>query len=128
MFRLLSLPQEQVKLFYNWIAPFEDHSSLSLRYGVGYHLTMVKDPSCVSSRVEQLVKSFVSEAEQVTDVAAELSFILPSSSTPSFPDLFDELEATKAELGILSFGVSITTMEEVFMKVGEGTDETLNDR
>ena len=89
---------------------------------------MVKDPSCVSSRVEQLVKSFVPEAEQVTDVAAELSFILPSSSTPSFPDLFDKMEATKAELGILSFGVSITTMEEVFMKVGEGTDETLDDR
>ena len=78
--------------------------------------------------MEQLVKSFVPTAEQVTDVAAELSFILPASSTPSFPDLFDKLEATKTELGVLSFGVSITTMEEVFMKVGEGTDETLDDR
>ena len=27
-----------------------------------------------------------------------------------------------------SFGVSITTMEEVFIKVGEGTDETLENR
>ena len=74
------------------------------------------------------MKSFVPKAEQVTDVAAELSFILPASSTPSFPDLFDKMEATKTELGVLSFGVSITTMEEVFMKVGEGTDETLDDR
>ena len=98
------------------------------RYGVGYHLTLVKDIFCVSSRVEQIVKSFVPEAEQVTDVGAELSFILPSSSTPSFPNLFDKIEANKADLGIQSFGVSITTMEEVFMKVGEGTDETLDDR
>ena len=89
---------------------------------------MVKDVSCNSSRVEQLVKSFVPEAEQVTDVGAELSFILPSSSTPSFPDLFDKMEASKTDLGIQSFGVSITTMEEVFMKVGEGTDEALEDR
>ena len=89
---------------------------------------MVKDLSCESSRVEQLVRSYVREAEQVTDVAAELSFILPSSSTPSFPDLFDKLEEKKDELGIVSFGVSITTMEEVFMKVGEGTDQTLDDR
>ena len=74
------------------------------------------------------MKSFVPEAEQVTDVGAELSFILPSSSTPSFPNLFDRLEADKVPLGIQSFGVSITTMEEVFMKVGEGTDETLDDR
>ena len=95
---------------------------------MGYHLTMVKDLSCESSRVEQLVRSYVREAEQVTDVAAELSFILPSSSTPSFPDLFDKLEEKKDELGIVSFGVSITTMEEVFMKVGEGTDQTLDDR
>ncbi len=28
----------------------------------------------------------------------------------------------KAELGISSFGVSITTMEEVFIKVGHGDD------
>ena len=36
--------------------------------------------------------------------------------------------ARKAELGISAFGVSITTMEEVFMKVGEGTDEALDAR
>ena len=36
--------------------------------------------------------------------------------------------ARKAELGISSFGVSVTTMEEVFMKVGEGTEETLESR
>ena len=96
-----------------------------LRYGVGYHLTLVKDLSCVSSRVEQLVKSFVPEAEQVTDVGAELSYILPSSSTPSFPELFDRLEADKAALGIQSFGVSVTTMEEVFIKVGEDESKML---
>ena len=32
------------------------------------------------------------------------------------------------DLGVSSFGVSITTMEEVFIKVGEGTDETLETR
>ena len=78
--------------------------------------------------MEQLIKSFVPEAEQVTDVGAELSFILPSSSTPAFPNLFDRLESDKDALGIQSFGVSVTTMEEVFMKVGEGTDETLDNR
>ena len=69
--------------------------------------------------MEQLVKSFVPKAEQVTDVGAELSFILPASSAPSFPDLFSRLDMDKAPLGIEGFGVSVTTMEEVFMKVGE---------
>ena len=92
-------------------------------------MTMVKDDSCDPSLVENVVKSVVPQAEQVTNVAAELSYILPSSSTPSFPELFDKLEADKVMLGIRSFGISVTTMEEVFMKVGEGVDEdTLNDR
>ena len=93
------------------------------RYGVGYHMTMVKEESCDPSRVERAVKSVVPNAEQVTDVGAELSYILPSSSTPSFPQLFDKLEAEKTALGIQSFGISVTTMEEVFMKVGEGVED-----
>ena len=36
--------------------------------------------------------------------------------------------AHKAEYGISGFGVSITTMEEVFIKVGQGMDETLEGR
>lgn len=35
----------------------------------------------------------------------------------------DKLE----EYGITSFGVSVTTLEEVFMKVGEGAEKTLHD-
>lgn len=58
-------------------------------------MTIVKDAMCDSSQVEQLIHSFVPLAEQVTDVGAELSFILPSSATSKFPDLFDQLESEK---------------------------------
>lgn len=37
----------------------------------------------------------------------------------SFPDKMDEY-------GITSFGVSVTTLEEVFMKVGEGAEKTVD--
>ena len=36
--------------------------------------------------------------------------------------------AEKEDLGISSYGISVTTMEEVFMKVREGTDESLKHR
>lgn len=55
-------------------------------------MTIVKEPGCVSHKVEELVRSFVAGAEQVTNVGAELSFILPANSTSKFPDLFDSLE------------------------------------
>lgn len=93
---------------------------------MGYHLTVAKNRSCDSARVEQLVKSFIPEAEQVTDIGAELSFILPASSAPSFPTLFSRLDMDKTPLGIEGFGVSVTTMEEVFIKVGEEQSKLLN--
>ena len=110
------------KYLYSALEPYTFYCPF-IRYGVGYHLTIVKGDSCDPSQVERAVKSVVSDAEKSTDVGAELSYILPSSATGSFPQLFDKLEAEKAALGISSFGISVTTMEEVFMKVGEGYED-----
>ena len=54
---------------------------------------MVKEAECDSMAVTNLVTGTVAGAEQVTDVGAELSFILPSSSINQFPDLFDILDS-----------------------------------
>ena len=61
-------------------------------------------------------------------VGAELSFILPSEATGKFEKLFLELETRRQELGIASYGASVTTMEEVFLKVGEEMDSSLSDK
>jgi hypothetical protein len=37
-----------------------------------------------------------------------------------FADLLDELEQKQAELGIRSYGISATTLEEVFLRVAQG--------
>ena len=49
-------------------------------------------------------------------MGAELSYILPDEKVSAFPQMFAELEQSKESLGILGFGASVTTMEEVFMK------------
>ena len=59
---------------------------------------------------------------------AELSFVLPSEATDKFEGLFLELENRRQELGIASYGASVTTLEEVFLKVGEEMDSTLSDK
>ena len=45
-----------------------------------------------------------------------LCYMLPSEQTKHFPDLFEILERDKQMLGISSIGVSITTLEEVFLR------------
>ena len=66
--------------------------------------------------------------EFICSSGAELSFILPSEATGKFEELFIELETRRKDLGIASYGASVTTMEEVFLKVGEEMDSTLSDK
>jgi ABC-type multidrug transport system ATPase subunit len=94
---------------------------LKSRYGVGYHLTLVKADSCDTGRLSELIKSTVPGSQLASDVSAELTFLLPFTSSQHFPTLLDTLENDRERLGVASYGVSQTTMEEVFLKVGKGS-------
>jgi ATP-binding cassette subfamily A (ABC1) protein 1 len=99
-------------------------------HGVGYTLTMVKSmataaagsaPACDSAALEAAVTSYVPEARLLSNVGAEMSFQVPLSSSSLFPALFSHLETQASALGVLSYGISVTTLEEVFLKVAEGS-------
>ena len=79
-------------------------------------MIMVKDGGCDVNRITQLVNNYVPDAKLESNMAAELSYVLPSESSPNFEAMFANLEQNKTQLGILSFGASVTTMEEVFLK------------
>ncbi|CAG2240533.1 ABCA3 [Mytilus edulis] len=95
---------------------------LKKTYGAGYHLVMVKDKSCDVTNVTNLVKSHVSSASLESEISAELSYLLPFDKSEFFEKLLLEIEAKSQELGIASFGTTATTMEEVFLKVGESSE------
>jgi len=40
-----------------------------------------------------------------------------------FKDFFTELDSKLDQLGISSYGVGITTLEEVFLKIAQGQEE-----
>ncbi|RUS76072.1 hypothetical protein EGW08_016176, partial [Elysia chlorotica] len=96
-------------------------SSMFLKklYGVGYHLVMVKGFDCKVDSLTRVVQSHVPTAELESVINTEVSYILPHNESARFPALFTELDEHKDQLGITSFGTSATTMEEVFLKVGE---------
>lgn len=51
---------------------------------------------------------------------AEVAIRLPKEAAPAFPPLLRTLEAGPARtLGVASFGLSVTTLEEVFLRVSE---------
>ncbi|XP_046544461.1 phospholipid-transporting ATPase ABCA3-like [Haliotis rubra] len=88
-------------------------------YGAGYHLVMVKQPTCQVASVTAVVQQHVPTAVMESEINAELSYLLPDDQSANFAALFTEIETQRETLGISSFGASATTMEEVFLKAGE---------
>ncbi|KAA8517124.1 hypothetical protein F0562_017417 [Nyssa sinensis] len=108
-------------------------SSLFLKhqYGVGYTLTLVKTAPSASAAAD-IVYRHIPSAICVSEVGTEISFKLPLAMSSSFESMFREIEGCmrrsgpKSEttggehnhyLGIESYGISVTTLEEVFLRV-----------
>ncbi|XP_057718264.1 ABC transporter A family member 1 isoform X1 [Arachis stenosperma] len=126
-------------------------SSLFLKhhYGVGYTLTLVKSAP-TASIASDIVYRHVPSATCVSEVGTEISFRLPLASSSAFEGMFREIEGcmkkpllnmeisgsgNEDSLGIESYGISVTTLEEVFLRVAgcdydgvecfEGNDHSL---
>ncbi|XP_016395780.1 LOW QUALITY PROTEIN: retinal-specific ATP-binding cassette transporter-like [Sinocyclocheilus rhinocerous] len=69
--------------------------------------------------ITALVHHHVPEARLIEVIGQELTFLLPSRGFKhrSYASLFRELEETLADMGLSSFGVSDTSLEEIFLKV-----------
>uniref|UniRef100_A0A8C3II28 P-type phospholipid transporter n=1 Tax=Chrysemys picta bellii TaxID=8478 RepID=A0A8C3II28_CHRPI len=117
-------------------------SSLFLKnqLGTGYYLTLVKkdvDSSLSSCRnssstvvtgrascilvppdvsvISNLIMKHVPEARLVEEIGHELTYVLPyeAAREGAFVELFHEIDDRLSDLGISSYGISETTLEEV---------------
>ena len=92
-------------------------------FGVGYNMTIEKMDavSFNSGQMVGLVTSQIPDAKLLTDVGTEITFQLPFTGSGFFVGLFEYLDANSEQLGVRSYGMGVTSMEEVFIKVAEGT-------
>ncbi|KAI8794117.1 ATP-binding cassette sub-family A member 5 isoform X1 [Biomphalaria glabrata] len=96
-------------------------SSLFLKnkFGIGYHLTMVVTPDCEVSLVTSLLQSKIPDVILQRSHGKEVSYTIPLKDVSKFSDLFAHLDQESNNLGIKSYGVSMATLEEVFLKLEE---------
>uniref|UniRef100_A0A7N6A095 P-type phospholipid transporter n=1 Tax=Anabas testudineus TaxID=64144 RepID=A0A7N6A095_ANATE len=74
-----------------------------------------------AATIGDLILRHVPAARLVEDLGHELTYILPYSAAKdgAFVELFKDLDVKLPDLGISSYGVSDTTLEEIFLKVAE---------
>ncbi|XP_068090529.1 phospholipid-transporting ATPase ABCA1 isoform X4 [Hyperolius riggenbachi] len=75
------------------------------------------------SAISNLINKHVAEARLVEDIGHELTYVLPyeAAKEGSFVELFHEIDDRLFDLGISSYGISDTTLEEIFLKVANDT-------
>uniref|UniRef100_A0A8C2DNR8 ATP-binding cassette, sub-family A (ABC1), member 4b n=1 Tax=Cyprinus carpio TaxID=7962 RepID=A0A8C2DNR8_CYPCA len=107
-------------------------------FGVGFYLTLVrrmKDHhfSLISSKtnlffshytgnvesITTLIHHHVPEAKLIEMIGQEMTYLLPNKGFKyrAYASLFRELEETLGDMGLSSFGISDTSLEEIFLKV-----------
>uniref|UniRef100_A0A7N6FL20 P-type phospholipid transporter n=1 Tax=Anabas testudineus TaxID=64144 RepID=A0A7N6FL20_ANATE len=102
-------------------------------FGAGFYLTLVRHVDyCLSSKttflqsspgnmenITALVHHHVPQARLIEAIGQELTYLLPNRNFQprAYASLFRELEETLVDIGLSSFGVSDTSLEEIFLKV-----------
>ncbi|MSW63876.1 MAG: ATP-binding cassette domain-containing protein [Actinobacteria bacterium] len=99
--------------------------TLKTKYGVGYHLNFVRTSSFSFEKMLAALTRFVTSVKFEEKRGDEVIYLLPSTSSSSFPELFQYLDHSFEDLGIVDYGISMTTLEEVFLKLQELSDVTV---
>ena len=73
-------------------------------------------------RVQSLVTSVIPSATLSSAIAGELVFNLPLSTAPAFSQLFEALNMHASALQVGGYGISITTLEQVFIQLASETE------
>ncbi|KAM9954402.1 hypothetical protein ACTFIW_003943 [Dictyostelium discoideum] len=108
-------------------------SSLFLknRFGVGYLLTISKEHNSINNSnltksISDIIFNHIPKGSLLSDAGTELCFRLPNESIGNFSNLFKELDDRKKQLSIENYGISITTLEEVFLKIISNSETNPN--
>ncbi|XP_067379656.1 phospholipid-transporting ATPase ABCA1-like isoform X3 [Channa argus] len=90
--------------------------------GIGSLTWSDADPSDLTA-VGQLVRRHVPEAVFLESIGQEITYILPygGARDGTFALLFQKLDLAMADLSLTSYGISDTTLEEIFLKVADDT-------
>ncbi|KAB0359845.1 hypothetical protein FD754_004001 [Muntiacus muntjak] len=89
---------------------------LKRKWGIGYHLSLHRSERCNTERITSLITQHISDAKLTAESEEKLVYTLPLERTDKFPDLCRDLE-NSSDQGIMNFGISMTTLNEVFLNL-----------
>ena len=88
---------------------------------------MVKKDKQPNEKVGKYLESEIGpEIKKLSEVSSEITYQIPTALSHKFKDFFTKFDQVLESLDIREYGISVTTLEEVFLRVGHGDDTNDN--
>ncbi|XP_055624100.1 phospholipid-transporting ATPase ABCA3-like isoform X2 [Toxorhynchites rutilus septentrionalis] len=104
---------------------------LKQKYGRGYRLVCVKNPGCNSAILTNFLRKHIPDICVESDIGTELSYVLKHEYRQNYQSVLADLEEHSQKCEISSYGITLSTLEEIFMRLGSDgylTSDTSNTR
>jgi ATP-binding cassette subfamily A (ABC1) protein 3 len=104
-------------------------SSMFLKnmFGVGYVLNIIKQREDAGKGILEEIQKDLPNSVLMSDYGLEMKVQLEKGQNDKLQKIFENLEERGSEIGIKEFGISLTTLEDVFLKVGNMFNEEAKD-
>jgi len=91
---------------------------LKKKFGTGYRITLTKGEKFNVDGLASLVSNTTGNTplKILSNMAKEICFGVDNEVSPKLPELLNKLESSKTEIDILNYGISSSTIEEVFLR------------
>lgn len=92
---------------------------LKEKFGSGYRLTVTKSAKLDEAEFERLYGQMMSGAKPCVESSSsrETTFLIPSALKNNLPAFLNCIETFKNKLNIVNYGISSSTVEDVFIKL-----------
>lgn len=85
-------------------------------FEIGYLLKICIERYANKQKIVDVIQSHVDQAKMLTSTNNEITFSLPENQSDKFEPLFSTIEENSFDLCVNNFGISVSTIEEVFLK------------
>jgi len=86
------------------------------KLGSGYHLIMSLLDDYDLEKLTKFIQEVIPSAQLDKFYGKEATYLLSVESSNLFPELFRKLDEFKDHISVQSYGISVTTMDEIFTK------------
>ncbi|KYB26832.1 ATP-binding cassette sub-family A member 3-like Protein [Tribolium castaneum] len=90
--------------------------NLKKKYNTGYHMSLMLESLDFKKEITGEIRRHIPEAQLIRTHHDTLVYLLPMDRKSKYKDVFVSLEDKKADWKIVTIGLSLTTLNDVFLK------------